>query len=103
MRRNTLGLISLCLFGLGVLLVYRAMSTGTASIYAGGLIKASLVLGAVWLAIPQIDRILARTPNWLVVMTLIGGLLIVVRPWSAILMLPVLIALWVLAFRWKWK
>ncbi len=105
MQRNLLGVFALGLLVLGALLALGYASPNGTSSFAGGALKIGLVLGAFWLALPQIDRFLARTPAWLLISTFIGLVLIVLRPLSALLIVPLLFGLWFLSVKWfgKWK
>ncbi|MGI8981742.1 MAG: hypothetical protein ACR2FY_21140 [Pirellulaceae bacterium] len=79
--------------------VYLVTQKGISATYAGGFIKAGLVTGALWLALPQLTSFFTKTPRWL----LIGGgigIAIATLNWQLlILIVPVVAALWFFAPR----
>ncbi|MBC7856188.1 MAG: hypothetical protein IAF94_22380 [Pirellulaceae bacterium] len=79
--------------------VYLVTQKGISATYAGGFIKAGLVTGALWLALPQLTSFFTKTPRWL----LIGGgigIAIATMNWQLlILIVPVVAALWFFAPR----
>lgn len=95
MQRNLMGLIALLLLVAGGVAALSYTSPTSSASWAGGAIKIGLVLGAIWLALPQIERFLRKTPQWLLVVSLIGILLIAVRPWAAVAVVPLLIGMWI--------
>jgi len=94
MNRNTLGLIALLLIVVGGIAAWRGPAGGSALGFAGPCVKAGLVLGALWLALPQIMSFFARAPRWLLAASGIGVVLCVVNPWLILLAIPALAALW---------
>lgn len=69
--------------------------SGVAYTYAGGFIKSGFVVGALWLALPQLTSFFTKTPRWL----LIGGGIVVALAtmnWQLLLVIvPIVAALWV--------
>ncbi len=96
-----LGVVALVIFlgGLGTLFLAPRDENNTALSVAGGLIRVGLVLGALWLALPSIGGILARTPKWMLTAAVIGIVICVVRPQLLLLIVPLLLALWFLSSR----
>src|SRR5690349_5964810 len=70
MRRATLGIIALVLLVVGVIAALRGPGGESAWGFSGVCIKSGLVLGALWLALPQIQAMFSRLParifGWLV-------------------------------------
>jgi len=64
MNRNALGIIAAVLLFLGGITVIFGPGGGNSSGFAGGCIRVGLVLGALWLALPQILSTAARLPRW---------------------------------------
>src|SRR6478752_1008195 len=64
MRRTTLGILSLVLLLVGLIAVFRGPADGSASGFAGGCIRVGIVLGALWLALPQITTSMGNLRNW---------------------------------------
>ena len=97
--RILLGILTVGLLGVGFVMLVTPGWQGTATAYAGGFIKAGLVLGALWLALPQLTAFFQKTPRWL----LIGGgigIAIATLNWQLlILIVPVVAALWFFAPR----
>src|SRR5438445_13583682 len=65
MRRTTLGILSIVLLIVGLIAVFRGPADGSASGFAGGCIRVGIVLGALWLALPQITASVAGIRGWL--------------------------------------
>ena len=93
-RRHALGTTALGLLGGGAIIAISWSTPSAANSASGSMIKIGLVLGALWLAWPQIDRFLAKTPAWLMVTSLVCLVLIVMKPLLALLLLPCLALLW---------
>jgi hypothetical protein len=64
MRRNALGIIAAFLIVIGAITTISGPKGSAAVTFAGNCIRAGVVLGALWLALPQIQATLARTPGW---------------------------------------
>lgn len=99
MSRIKLGVVSLLLLALGVYLAFRGDSSSTLGGLSGACIKVGLVLGALWLALPQIMAFLAKTPAWLVTASVIGLIVGVVHPVYLLFVVPVLGVMWFFAPR----
>ncbi|MDX1945429.1 MAG: hypothetical protein SFU86_08470 [Pirellulaceae bacterium] len=65
MRRATLGILALFLLVLGFVIALRGPADGSAAGLAGGCVRVGLVLGAMWLAWPQILTLVTSAPRWL--------------------------------------
>ncbi len=69
MRRASLGVIAAILLLLGFVSALNGPGGSSAWGFSGVCIKSGLVLGALWLALPQIQATLSRLPsrilNWL--------------------------------------
>jgi hypothetical protein len=65
MNRNLLGIVAAILLLLGGITHFFGPGGNSASGFAGGCIRVGLVLGALWLALPQILATIAHTPGWL--------------------------------------
>ena len=96
MNRNLLGLIALGLLLLGGAITFGGRATGNALGFAGGCVRVGLVLGALWLAMPQLQSFFAKTPRWLLTASAIGLIVVVVKPLLALVVVPVLGLLWFL-------
>jgi hypothetical protein len=64
MRRAALGLIAGFLLLIGVITWSSAPKTNDRDLFVGTCISAGLVLGALWLALPQLQSMLVRAPRW---------------------------------------
>src|SRR3954467_15039157 len=64
MNRNALGIVAAVLLFLGGVTVVFGPGGGNSSGFAGGCIRVGLVLGALWLALPQILSPAAHLPRW---------------------------------------
>jgi hypothetical protein len=66
MNRNLLGIVAAILLLLGGITHFFGPGGNSASGFAGGCIRVGLVLGALWLALPQILATIASLPGWLI-------------------------------------
>jgi hypothetical protein len=99
MNRSLLGICALVLLLLGGAALLYDSGDGTTVSFAAGCLRVGLVLGAIWLALPQITSILSRMPRWMMVALAIGLVVIIIRPWYALIVVPVLVVLWMLGPR----
>ena len=65
MSRKSLGIVAALLLFLGVIVAWRGPEDGSAAGFANGCVRVGLVLGALWLAFPQIVAVFKRAPGWL--------------------------------------
>jgi hypothetical protein len=63
MRRATLGIIALLLLIVGAAALFNGPGGSEAWGFAGVCIKSGLVLGALWLALPQLQAALTQLPR----------------------------------------
>jgi hypothetical protein len=103
MNRTALGLTALLLVVIGSIVVVRGPADGSASGFASGCLRVGFVLGALWLAWPQIMAFLARAPRWLLVASGIGLIIGAARPWLLLIIVPALGVLWFLGPRLSTK
>lgn len=96
MKRLLLGIVSLLLVLTWLVLYLRADAGNWSSTMASACLRAGLVLGALWLAFPQVLQILSRLPVWMMGLAGVGLLLMIRWPKSAVVVVPGMLALWVL-------
>jgi hypothetical protein len=60
-----------------------------------------LVLGALWLALPQIEGLLKRTPRWVLVSLAVALVILFLQPKLLLFALPILAVLW--SSGWVWS
>jgi hypothetical protein len=96
MNRTALGLIALSLLVVGALAAWRGPPDGSAAGFAGGCIRVGLVLGALWLALPQITGFFTRAPRWLLTASAIAVVVCAVKPILLVFVVPLLGLLWFL-------
>ena len=100
MNRTALGLVALLLIAIGGITLWtRGPADEGTTPFASGCIRVGLVLGALWLALPQITAFFARAPRWLLVASAIGLIIGAVKPWLLLIIVPVLGVLWILGPR----
>ena len=88
MHRPTVGLIALvCLAAAAWLWWFPLTWQGSAALQ-GATTRIGLVMGAIWLALPQLSRI----PGWILQLVAATALIVAVRPKFAIVAIPVLLA-----------
>ena len=98
MNRTSLGVVALALLVVGGLVLTQAPRPldQNAVGFAGGCIRVGIVLGALWLALPQLLRFLSKTPKWLLVASTIGIVVCAVKPLLLLVAVPMLVLLWFL-------
>ena len=84
MRRHAVGVIALLMLGFGIGLWIWPPSGGGAAFAHGMCLKVGLVLGAVWLAWPQLERL----PPWLFGAVFVLIMAITIRPRVTLALLP---------------
>lgn len=83
MHRPTLGIISLVLIMGGAILMLRPIGGDS---YLGAIsVRAGLVLGAIWVSLPNIRR----APRWLLSAIAVLAMVLIVRPRLMLYALPV--------------
>ncbi len=83
MHRPTLGIISLVLIVGGVILLLRPINGDS---YPGAIgVRSGLVLGSIWVALPNIRR----APRWLLYAVAVLAAVLIVRPRLLLYALPV--------------
>jgi hypothetical protein len=103
MNRTKIGVVALLLIGAAMWLYSNGPGGSTAGGLAGACVKVGLVLGALWLALPQIERFFSRTPKWLLTAGVIALIVCVVKPILLIFAIPLLGLLWFLGPKLKVK
>jgi hypothetical protein len=63
MRRASLGIIALLLLVVGTVALFNGPGGSDAWGFSGVCIKSGLVLGALWLALPQLQAVMTRLPR----------------------------------------
>jgi hypothetical protein len=64
MSRKSLGIVAALLLVVGVFVWWRGPEGGSGNAFAFGCIRVGLVLGAGWLAYPQIVALIKQSPRW---------------------------------------
>ena len=89
-----MGICALVLLAIGAA-AYRSFPGDPSAVgFAGGCVRIGAVLGALWLAWPQIIGFLSRAPRWLLAASGIGIVVVVVKPILLVLVVPILGLLW---------
>lgn len=92
MRRTILGILAIA-FAVGGLLMLTIGPPGESYLMMGSSgLRIGLVLGAFWLAYPQLSYV----PWWFVQALLVGALVIAIRPRVAFIVLPLLVVVWLI-------
>jgi hypothetical protein len=95
-QRTKLGLIAATLLLLGPPLLFAP----DAHAIGGGFIRMGIVMGAVWLALPNFMQLLSRVPKWLAIATLVGACVVAWKWQTVVVIGPILAALWVIGPKW---
>jgi hypothetical protein len=64
MSRKSLGIVAALLLTVGVFVWLRGPEGGSGNAFAFGCIRVGLVVGAGWLAYPQIVALIRQSPRW---------------------------------------
>lgn len=94
MRRHLLGIISLCLILAAIYgLFTHGVGDDQTSMMISMCLRIGMILGAIWLAFPQLIRMSASSSPW--TMILIGAIMlaIVIRPKTIVVLGPILLLL----------
>src|SRR5688572_19293427 len=101
MRRHLLGIVALVLITAGVV----GLFTGSSSVRPSGFedaagigLRAGLVLGALWIAYPQLVQLAKRFPKWLYAVIAMAAAVVAFGPRSLMIVIPALLLLAVLQF-----
>ena len=94
MNRNLLGCLAIGLLLLGGAFTFNGDASGNSLGFAGGCVRVGLLLGALWLALPQVQSFFAKTPRWLLIASAIGLIVVVIKPMLLVVALPMLGLLW---------
>jgi len=92
--RMQIGLIALVLLVAAVVLYLMGAIAANMAGTVGGLLRVGLVMGALWLALPQLTSLFSRMPKWLLVVTAIAVVLVAIRPAIILYVLVGLVLLW---------
>ena len=105
MNRLALGIVAIVLVLIGLMTQLQFPSEGAA--FAGACIRIGLVLGALWLALPQISYVWKHTPRWLLIVAGVVLVVCILNPWYFVAAVPILAGLWFLGPKvtsiWKAK
>ncbi len=88
LRRHALGIASVILLLLALGLWWRWPQDSAAAVAI--CVRAGLVLGAIWLALPQLSRLIAAVPVWMVFACGISALVLIARPRTIVFIGPAL-------------
>lgn len=106
-RRHIMGLFGIAfLLGYVGLMFVKGSSDSQWSMFASICMRVGLMLGAIWLAFPQVIGIgkRLRFPPWMIAALGVSGLVVAARPRMVVYLVPVLGAIAVLQFfGWLFK
>ena len=91
MRRSILGILAILFLLAAAILHYSGPLDETWGMLRNSAFRIGLVLGAFWLAYPQLSRI----PWWFLQVMLAAAVVVAYRPKVAFLVLPLLLVLWI--------
>ncbi len=93
MKRLQIGLIALVLLVSAAVLYSMGAVANAMAGTVGGLLRVGLVMGALWLAMPQLSAFFSKTPKWLLIALLAAVVVFALQPkllwWIPLLMLGV--------------
>lgn len=95
-KRQMLGLLALAMLVGGVAIYLAGVVAASFASLSGPLLRAGLVLGALWLAWPQLGRIVTRIPQWLAVGFAVILFVGIIRPRFLFVIVPLALLLWFL-------
>lgn len=104
-RRHLMGFFGIAFLIGGVGLLYvKGASDSQWSMFASICIRVGLMLGAIWLAFPQVVGIAKRFPPWLMATAAISAIVVAARPRMILYLGPVVAAIAFLQFvGWLFK
>jgi hypothetical protein len=94
MTRIKIGLAAVVLLVAAVVLYARGQGGSAGGGLAGACMKVGLVFGALWLALPQIERFIKGAPKWLLAASVAALVVCIFAPWLLLIVVPALAALW---------
>lgn len=99
MQRHALGAIALISLILGIAgIAYYGVDDSQTSLAAGMSLRIGLVLGALWLAMPQFKRLSGNAPPWAIGIVILCLMIVIARPRTIVVLGPVLLVLGALVF-----
>ena len=99
MRRHTCGVLAAAfLCGAAYGLATCGIGDSQASMFSSMGLRMGLVLGAIWLAFPQLAKLTVGTSTWFLVLLGAIGLIIVARPRTGVALGPIMLLLILLQF-----
>lgn len=93
MQRYFLGILALLLTTTGLLWIWNGTSNEIENAIAAACLKVGPVLGALWLAFPQVLQLIRRFPPALIMAIVVSSGFVIVRPKSAPFVVPVLLTI----------
>ena len=90
--RTLLGILTLGLLVGGFAIHFT--QEGVTKSYGGGFIRAGLLTGALWLALPQLTAFFTKTPRWLLIGGGIGIAFAMMNPLLLLVIVPAVAGLW---------
>ncbi|MEE3371620.1 MAG: hypothetical protein VX346_19970 [Planctomycetota bacterium] len=93
MQRYFLGILALLLTTTGLLWLWNGTNNEFENAIAAACLKVGPVLGALWLAFPQVLQLVRRFPPMLIIAIVVSSGFVIVRPKSAPFVIPVLFAI----------
>ncbi len=91
-RRWLLGVLALLTLVAGAIIVYAEPWGGDAKPMGSACLRVGIVLGAAWLAQPELEKI----PKWMFMSLLVAVVIICWRPATVVIVVPALLLLWTL-------
>jgi hypothetical protein len=99
MQRHALGAIALVSLILGIIgIAYYGVDDSQTSLLSGMCLRIGLVLGALWLALPQFKRLSGSAPPWAVGIVTLCLVIVIARPRTIVVLGPILLVLGALVF-----
>jgi hypothetical protein len=91
-RRWILGVLAVPLLAVGAFTVYAEPWGGEAKAMGAVCVRVGIVLAAMWLALPELEKV----PKWMFVSLLVAVVIVVLRPRTFVIVAPALLLLWAL-------
>ena len=94
MQRHALGIIALVSLVLGVAgILYYGTNDSQTSLMASMCMRIGLVIGALWLALPQFKRMSGGLPTWAAGIVVLCLAIVIARPRTIVVLGPILLVL----------
>ncbi len=95
-QRSTIGGLAVLLLLMGLITLLVLPASASSQSFAGVCIRVGLLLGALWLALPEVLALATKYPRWWWIALGLAAALVFLQPGSLMYLIPIGIGLWFL-------